>query len=122
MQAMAHHETPRRASTLSELTCLGLHRPGRDATAAQLAAYYGELATVHQHLAAEAATVADRRRELELAGRISDRATALMAARQLVGGASCGGCCPPGCCGTCGICPTLFSGGASTFTGSPHAE
>ena len=41
------------ARTLSELTCLSLHRPGRHAPAAEQAAYLDRIATVHEHLAAE---------------------------------------------------------------------
>lgn len=39
--------------TLSELTCLSLHRPGRHAPAAEQAAYLDRIATAHEHLAAE---------------------------------------------------------------------
>lgn len=52
---------------LSELTCLSLHRPGAGATAPELAVFYDELAGVHEHLAAEATTHADRELELALA-------------------------------------------------------
>jgi len=41
------------ACTLSELTCLSLHRPGRHAPAAEQAAYLDRIATVHEQLAAE---------------------------------------------------------------------
>jgi len=40
-------------STLSELTCLQLHRPGASAAPAAWAAWFDELAHVHEHLAAE---------------------------------------------------------------------
>ncbi|MDV6011938.1 hypothetical protein [Haloechinothrix sp. LS1_15] len=57
----------RPTNTLSELTCLGLHRPARGAGAAEVAGYYGRLAAVHRHLAAEATTGAERVSELALA-------------------------------------------------------
>lgn len=41
--------------TLSELTCLGLHRPGPQAGPAVLAAWYERVALVHDRLAAESA-------------------------------------------------------------------
>lgn len=41
------------ARTLSELTCLSLHRPGKHASATEQAAYLDRIATVHEHLAAE---------------------------------------------------------------------
>lgn len=41
-------------STLSELTCLQLHRPAVSAGPAAWAVWLDELAHVHEHLAAEA--------------------------------------------------------------------
>lgn len=42
------------STTLSELTVLHLHRPDARASARVVAAFYEELALVHEHLAAEA--------------------------------------------------------------------
>lgn len=52
-------------STLSELTCLGLRRPGRSASRVELAAYYERMAEIHRHLASESPAESDR--ELALA-------------------------------------------------------
>ncbi len=52
-------------STLSELTCLQLYRPGPTATAAELAEWFDAVATVHDHLATE------------VVGRAADRELAL---------------------------------------------
>lgn len=54
-------------STLSELTCLELDRPGEAASRAEVAAFYADLAEIHADLAAEAATAAARERKLALA-------------------------------------------------------
>lgn len=64
---------------LSELTCLALHRPGLDAAVAEIAAYYEELAGVHEHLAEGAHTTAERDNELELAAAAQHRADVLRA-------------------------------------------
>ncbi|SNR59638.1 hypothetical protein SAMN06265360_111103 [Haloechinothrix alba] len=64
-------------STLSELTCLVLRRPGPHATTSQLAGYFERVATVHSRLAEEARTVAEREAEVGLACRIRDRAERL---------------------------------------------
>ncbi|MBA0126380.1 hypothetical protein H0B56_12590 [Haloechinothrix sp. YIM 98757] len=66
-------------STLSELTCLVLGRPGPHASEEQLAGYFEKVATVHNRLAKEARTVTERETELALAGRIRDRAARLSA-------------------------------------------
>lgn len=42
-------------STLSELTCLGLRKPGVTASPSEVADYFDAMASVHAHLAAEAA-------------------------------------------------------------------
>lgn len=55
------------STVLSELTCLALHRPGLDAAVAEVAAYYEELAEVHEHLAADADSIEERQQELALA-------------------------------------------------------
>lgn len=61
--------------TLSELTCLHLHRPPVDAAPTVLARYFAALALVHEHLAEDATTPAERARELDLAARNRRRAT-----------------------------------------------
>lgn len=54
------------STTLSELTCLGLARPGPGSASAEVATFFGEVAAVHERLAAEA-TGAEARRERYLA-------------------------------------------------------
>ena len=41
-------------TALSELTCLGLHRPSPDAEPGEVAAFLSEISTIHDHLASEA--------------------------------------------------------------------
>lgn len=60
-------------STLSELTCLHLNRPGAAATAADLASFYDAIAVVHEHLATDSAGT-DAVRERFLATRAHARA------------------------------------------------
>lgn len=65
------------SGALSELTCLGLHRPGPNAAPAALAAWFERVAVVHDHLAAESsgpAAVLERR----LAAASHQRAKALV--------------------------------------------
>lgn len=70
---------------LSELTCLALHRPGLDAAVAEIAAYYEELAGVHEHLAAAATSIKERESELTLAARAQLHADVLRATADLEG-------------------------------------
>lgn len=66
-------------SSLSELTCLQLHRPGLHAAAEQVAAYYDELAEVHEQLAREARTVDEHLDEIARATKAHHRALELRA-------------------------------------------
>lgn len=65
------------SATLSELTCMCLHRPGPDARPDELAGWFDELATVHEHLAAEVTDDAERAHELALAASASRHAHTL---------------------------------------------
>lgn len=75
-----HAELAGVSTVLSELTCLALHRPGLGAAVAEIAAYYDELAVVHEHLAATAASIEDRECELALADRAHTHADVLRTA------------------------------------------
>lgn len=67
------------SSVLSKLTCLQLHRPGLTAAVVEVAAYFAELALVHEHLADTARTTAERDHELGLAAAAQHRADVLTA-------------------------------------------
>lgn len=64
-------------STLSELTCLQLHRPAESASPTAWAAWFDELARVHEHLAAEIQDPASAAVERSLAEAAHDRAARL---------------------------------------------
>lgn len=65
------------AGVLSELTCLGLHRPGPDAAPVVLAAWFERVAVVHDRLAAESSG-AEAALERRLAAQSHQRAKALV--------------------------------------------
>lgn len=65
------------SGALSELTCLGLHRPGLNAAPAVVAAWFERVAVVHNRLAAESSG-ADAALERRLAAVSLQRAKALV--------------------------------------------
>lgn len=65
-------------NTLTEMTALSLARPGVDATADQVSAWYEAKGRLHEHLAA---TVVD---PIERAAELADAATAFEHSRRLL--------------------------------------